>query len=33
MSDIMIDARGIIKRFNIGKENELEILHGVDLKI
>lgn len=33
MSDIMIDARGIIKRFNIGKENELEILHGVDLKV
>ena len=33
MSDIMIDARGIIKRFNIGKENELEILHGVNLKV
>lgn len=33
MSDIMIDARGIVKRFNIGKENELEILHGVDLKV
>lgn len=33
MSDIMIDARGIIKRFNIGKENELEILHGVDLRV
>lgn len=33
MSEIMIDARGIIKRFNIGKENELEILHGVDLKV
>lgn len=33
MNDIMIDARGIIKRFNIGKENELEILHGVDLRV
>ncbi|MCR5772024.1 MAG: ABC transporter ATP-binding protein [Butyrivibrio sp.] len=33
MSDIMIDAKGIIKRFNVGKENELEILHGVDLTV
>lgn len=30
---VMIDARGIIKKFNIGKENELEILHGIDIKI
>ncbi|MCI8585083.1 MAG: ABC transporter ATP-binding protein [Lachnospiraceae bacterium] len=29
----MIDLRGIIKRFYIGKPNELEILHGIDLKV
>ena len=29
----VIDAKGIIKRFNIGSENELEILHGIDLDI
>ena len=33
MNDIMIDAKSIIKRFNIGRENELEILHGVDLTV
>lgn len=29
----IIDLRGIIKRFYIGKPNELEILHGIDLKV
>ncbi|MCR5526938.1 MAG: ABC transporter ATP-binding protein [Lachnospiraceae bacterium] len=28
-----MDAKGIVKRFNIGKPNELEILHGIDLKV
>lgn len=32
-SDVMINAKGIIKKFNIGKENELEILHGIDLTV
>ncbi|WP_044913281.1 ABC transporter ATP-binding protein [Butyrivibrio sp. WCE2006] len=30
-SNIMIDAKGIVKSFNIGSENELEILHGIDI--
>lgn len=30
---IMIDLNGIIKRFYIGQPNELEILHGIDLKV
>lgn len=29
----VIDMKGIKKRFNVGKPNELEILHGIDLKI
>lgn len=29
----MITAHGIIKKFNIGSENELEILHGIDLDV
>lgn len=28
-----IDLNGIIKRFYIGKPNELEILHGIDLQV
>lgn len=31
--NIMIDLRGIIKRFYVGKPNELEILHGIDLQV
>lgn len=27
----IIDANGIVKRYNEGSENELEILHGIDL--
>ena len=30
---LIIDAKGIVKRFNIGMENELEILHGIDIKV
>lgn len=30
---IMIDLNGIVKRFYIGQPNELEILHGIDLKV
>ena len=30
---IMIELQGIIKRFYIGQPNELEILHGIDLKV
>lgn len=29
----LIDMRSIIKRYYIGKPNELEILHGIDLQI
>ncbi|MCR4908155.1 MAG: ABC transporter ATP-binding protein [Lachnospiraceae bacterium] len=29
----IIDARGIIKRYYIGHPNELEILHGIDIKV
>lgn len=32
-SNIMIDLRGIIKRFFIGAPNELEVLHGIDLRV
>lgn len=31
--NVMIDLQGIIKRFYVGKPNELEILHGIDLKV
>lgn len=31
--EIMLDLQNIIKRFYVGKPNELEILHGVNLKI
>ncbi len=30
---LLIDAKNIIKRFNVGQENELEILHGIDLQV
>ena len=30
---IIIDCKGIIKRFYVGKPNELEILHGIDLHV
>lgn len=29
----MIELQGIFKRFYIGQSNELEILHGIDLKV
>jgi putative ABC transport system ATP-binding protein len=29
----IIELRGIVKKFFIGKPNELEILHGIDLKV
>lgn len=29
----VIDLHGIVKRFYIGKPNELEILHGIDLQV
>lgn len=31
--NIIIDLKGIIKRFYVGQPNELEILHGIDLKV
>ena len=31
--DTMINLRHIVKRFFIGKPNELEILHGIDLQV
>lgn len=33
MENVMIDIHKIVKRFYIGKPNELEILHGIDLKV
>lgn len=30
---VVIDMKGIIKRYYIGQPNELEILHGIDLKV
>lgn len=30
---VIIDLRGIVKRFYIGMPNELEILHGIDLQV
>ncbi len=32
-SEKMISGRGIYKRYNIGTENEIEILHGIDLDV
>ena len=29
----IIELKGIVKRFYIGKPNELEILHGIDLSV
>ncbi|MBQ5565977.1 MAG: ABC transporter ATP-binding protein [Clostridia bacterium] len=29
----MIDMKGIVKKYYIGEPNELEILHGIDLKV
>lgn len=29
----VIDCRGLVKRYNVGKENELEILHGIDMQV
>ena len=29
----LIEMRGIVKTYNVGKENELEILHGIDLAV
>ncbi len=31
--DIVIDMHGIIKRYFIGQPNELEVLHGIDMKV
>lgn len=32
-NETIIELSGIVKRFYIGKPNELEILHGIDLKV
>ena len=32
-SKIIIDLKGIIKRFYMGMPNELEILHGINLQV
>ena len=29
----LIDMHGIVKTYNVGAENELEILHGIDLQV
>ena len=30
---LIIDMEGIVKRYYIGKPNELEVLHGVNLQV
>lgn len=32
-NDVIIDMNGIVKKYYIGQPNELEILHGIDLKV
>ncbi len=32
-NDVIIDLNQIVKKFYVGQENELEILHGIDLKV
>lgn len=32
-NEVIIDLNQIVKKFYVGKENELEILHGIDLKV
>ncbi len=32
-ADIVIDMKNIIKRYYIGRPNELEVLHGIDIKV
>ena len=31
--DVIIDMKNIIKRYFIGQPNELEVLHGIDMKV
>ena len=31
--DIVIDMKGIVKRYFIGQPNELEVLHGIDIQV
>ena len=31
--DVIINMKGIVKKYYIGEPNELEILHGIDLKV
>lgn len=31
--DVVIDMKGIVKRYFIGQPNELEVLHGIDLQV
>lgn len=33
MEKVIIDLQNIVKRFYVGKPNELEILHGINLKV
>ncbi len=33
MQEPIIDMRGIVKTYNLGMPNELEILHGIDLQV
>lgn len=33
MQQPIIEMHGIVKRYYIGKPNELEILHGIDLEV
>ena len=32
-TDVLIECHNIVRTFNVGTENEIEILHGIDLKI
>ena len=33
MNKPIIEMKGIVKTYNLGKPNELEILHGIDLTV
>jgi lipoprotein-releasing system ATP-binding protein len=33
VADVVVDMRGVCKRFNVGRPNETEVLHGIDLQL
>ena len=33
MADLVVDMRSVCKRFNVGRPNETEVLHGIELQL